>query len=274
MLEAVRARPGRLVEVEAVAASRADVEAVHDPRLLDELERFCAAGGGPVDADTVASTSSFAAAMHASGAACAAAADALAGGAAFALGRPPGHHAEPARPMGFCLINHVAVAARAAIASGLDRVAVIDWDAHHGNGTQAVFWDDPAVFYGSIHQFGAGFYPGTGGTRERGGEAAYGLTVNVPLAAGTPERDHLAAFRTELLHPVRRFRPELVLVSAGFDAHRDDPLCSLCLSTGAFGEMAADVLELGVPVAFVLEGGYDLTALRDSLGAVMDVVTS
>ena len=272
-LEAVRVRPDTVSEVPAASAPRAAVEAVHDPQLLTELERFCAAGGGSIDADTIVSPASFDAAMHASGAACAAAADALAGTTAFALGRPPGHHAERARPMGFCLINHVAVAAREAVRAGLDRVAVIDWDAHHGNGTQAIFWDDPSVLYASIHQFGAGFYPGTGGASERGGEAAYGLTVNVPLPAGTPEAEHLTAFRDHLLAPVRRFRPELVLVSAGFDAHRDDPLCSLRLTTSAFAEMAAEVLDLGAPVAFVLEGGYDLVALRDSLGAVMDAAT-
>jgi acetoin utilization deacetylase AcuC-like enzyme len=176
--------------------------------------------------------------------------------------------------MGFCLINHVAVAARAAVRDGVERVAVIDWDAHHGNGTQAIFWDDPAVLYASIHQFGGGFYPGTGAASETGGDAAAGLTVNVPLAAGTAQADHLAAFRSRLLEPVARFAPQLVLVSAGFDAHRDDPLCSLRLSAAAFGEMATAVLELGAPVAFVLEGGYDLAGLREGLGAVMDAVTS
>lgn len=275
VLEALRARPEAVAEVAAEPAPRPAVEAVHDPAYVEALERFCRRGGGSIDADTVASAASFNAALLAAGGAVAAAADALAGrGPAFALGRPPGHHAEPARAMGFCLLNSAAVAARAARRLGAARVAVVDFDAHHGNGSQAVFWDDPDVLYASIHQYGHGFYPGTGGECERGGDGAAGATVNVPLAAGTPAADHLTAFRDRLLPAVAGFGAELLVVSAGFDAHRDDPLCSLDLTTGSFGEMATDLLGLGPPAAFVLEGGYDLAALRDGLGAVLDAAAA
>ena len=272
-LAAVRARPERALEVVATAAPREAVDAVHDPRFVDALQRFCRQGGGSIDSDTAVSADSFEAALRASGAAIAAVADALAGGPGFAFGRPPGHHAERARAMGFCLINHVAVAAADARRRGLERLAVVDWDAHHGNGTQALFWDDPNVLYASIHQFGSGFYPGTGDHRERGGDAALGATLNVPLAAGTSAADHLAAFREVIVPAVAAFRPGVIVVSAGFDAHRDDPLCSLALTEPDFAAMATDLLELG-PVAFVLEGGYDLDALRGGVGAVLDAATA
>ena len=271
VLEALRVRSETVVEVAAEPALRAAVEAVHEPAYVDALERFCRAGGGSIDADTVASAASFDAALHAAGAAIAATSDALEGrGPAFAFGRPPGHHAEPARAMGFCLLNSAAVASREARRLGAGRVAVVDFDAHHGNGTQAVFWDDPAVLYASIHQFGHGFYPGTGDRSERGGAGAVGSIVNVPLAAGTPAAAHLAAFRDRLLPEVAGFGADVLVVSAGFDAHREDPLCGLDLTAGSFGEIARELVALGPPVAFVLEGGYDLAALRDSVGAVLD----
>jgi acetoin utilization deacetylase AcuC-like enzyme len=255
---------------ETADAPPAPIEAiarVHDRALIAGIEALSAAGGGSIDPDTVVSASSFDAALHACGGAMAAV-DAVVDGdvaAAFSAGRPPGHHAEAGRAMGFCLFNQVAVAAAHARTRGVDRVAVLDWDVHHGNGTQAIFWDDPQVAYVSLHQYGRGFFPGTGAAGERGGPDAPAATVNVPLEAGTGDSDYLRAFSQVALPAVVRHDPGLVLVSAGFDAHVDDPLGSLRLSAAAFGTMATAVRDIGVPLAVVLEGGYDLAALRASV---------
>ena len=160
--------------------------------------------------------------------------------------------------MGFCLFNQVAVAAAHARARGVERVAVLDWDVHHGNGTEAVFWDDPAVLYVSLHQYGWGFFPGTGAAADRGGPDAVGATLNIPLEAGTGDDDYLTVFRELALPAIVAHRPEVVIVSAGFDAHADDPLGSLRLSSETFGVMAGQLGELQTPLALVLEGGYDL----------------
>jgi acetoin utilization deacetylase AcuC-like enzyme len=169
--------------------------------------------------------------------------------------------------MGFCLVNHAAVAAWHARAAGVERVAVLDWDAHHGNGTQAIFWEDPDVLYVSLHQYP--FYPGTGSRAERGAGAGEGATVNIPLAAGTSEREFLDAFDGEALPALRDFDPGLLIVSAGFDAHRDDPLCSLGLSAAAFGTMTRSVRDIGAGPVMILEGGYDLTALFESVSEAL-----
>jgi len=255
--------------VEAPAAPAEALERVHDAAYLAAMERYCAAGGGQLDADTIVNDCSFEAALRASGAAMAAVDAVLAGevGSAFTSGRPPGHHAEPATPMGFCIVNHVAVAAAHARASGVARVAVLDWDAHHGNGTQAMFWTDPSVLYVSLHQFP--FYPGTGAASERGEGAGAGATVNVPLRAGTSQGEFLAAFRDAALPALRDFDPGLLLVSAGFDAHAADPLCQLGLRADAFAAMTRELRGIGAGPVMVLEGGYDLTALRDSVAAVL-----
>jgi len=189
---------------------------------------------------------------------------------AFCGGRPPGHHAERARAMGFCLINHASVAAAHARRSSAARVAILDWDAHHGNGTQAIFYDDPAVLYVSLHQWP--FYPGTGAADERGAGAGEGATVNIPVPAGIGEADYLELFDDVALPAVRAFAPDLLIVSAGFDAHRDDPLCSLGLTAGAFGRMTESVADIGSGQVFVLEGGYDLDALEESVLAVLTAV--
>jgi acetoin utilization deacetylase AcuC-like enzyme len=189
---------------------------------------------------------------------------------ALTCGRPPGHHAERATPMGFCLVNHVAVAAAHARSLGLERVAVLDWDAHHGNGTQASFWTDPAVLYVSLHQ--RPLYPGTGAASEEGEGDGAGATVNVPLPPGTGSEDFLAAFRAHALPAVRRFAPELLLVSAGFDAHAADPLTDLRLDAEAFGTMTRELRGIGAGPVLVLEGGYDLIALRDSVLAVLSAL--
>jgi len=255
--------------VEPRPASPEALERVHDPRHLELLRRLAETGGGAIDPDTVVGPPSFDAARLASGAAVAAVNAVLDGeiDTAFCAGRPPGHHAEPARAMGFCLINHVAVAAAHARWRGVEKVAILDWDAHHGNGTQAAFWRDPSVLYVSLHQFP--HYPGTGTPFERGDGAGEGTTVNLPLVAGTSEQHYLDTFRAMALPAIREFEPGLLCVSAGFDAHRDDPLCSLGLSAEAFGVMTEEVAEIGAGPVYVLEGGYNLAALEQSVAAVL-----
>jgi acetoin utilization deacetylase AcuC-like enzyme len=274
-------RPARYDAVsEAVAASAAEavqapraalehVARVHDVDYLEAMERYCASGGGRLDPDTAVNEWSFEAALHGAGAATAAVDAVLAGevAAAFTCGRPPGHHAERATPMGFCIVNHVAVAAAHARAAGVERVAILDWDAHHGNGTQDAFWDDPSVLYVSLHQYP--LYPGTGAVSERGGGDGAGTTLNIPVAPGTPEAAYLDVFEAQALPALAAFQPGLVLVSAGYDAHAADPLTDLTLSAGAFGTMTRELRGIGKGPVMVLEGGYDLLALRESTAATL-----
>jgi len=262
---------------EAVEAPPADAEhmlRVHPLSHLAWLEEVCEAGGAMLDPDTAVNPFSYDAALRACGGAVAGV-DAVLDGeaaAAFVGGRPPGHHAEAARAMGFCIVNQVAVAAAHARARGVERVAVLDWDVHHGNGTQAIFWDDPDVLYVSLHQFGWGFFPGTGSPAERGGPGAEGATLNLPLAVGASRGEFMTAFWEQALPAVRDHRPGLILVSAGYDAHHADPLGSLRLDESAFVEMTGALAELGPPQVHVLEGGYDLEALRTSLTAVLSAL--
>ena len=212
-----------------------------------------------LDPDTVASETSWEAALLAAGCAIEAAER---GG--FALVRPPGHHALAARAMGFCLVNNIAVAARHAQAElGIERVAIVDWDVHHGNGTEAIFRGDESVFFVSLHQWP--FYPGTGGPGE-GDET----TLNVPLPAGSGDEDYLRALDELVTPAVRGFDPELVLVSAGFDAHVDDPLAGMRVSADGFRELARRSAELGPRVAAVLEGGYDPGTLPALVAAALE----
>jgi acetoin utilization deacetylase AcuC-like enzyme len=245
---------------------------VHSPQYIERLELSLRRGQGFLDGDTFFSAGSRSAAWGAAGAAIAAV-DALVRGdarRAVLLARPPGHHATRERAMGFCLLNNVAVAAAHARASGLSRVAVIDWDVHHGNGTQDIFERDPSVLFASIHQWP--LYPGTGRADEIGlGEGA-GFTVNIPLPADSDGAVYAAAFDRVLLPTLEAYRPELLLISAGFDAHERDPLSSMRLTTEAYGWMAARLASLADRlghgrVLLALEGGYDLRAIEQSVRA-------
>ncbi|HEV2370332.1 MAG TPA: histone deacetylase, partial [Acidimicrobiales bacterium] len=242
--------------------------AVHSDAFLDSLERFCRAGGGPIDLDTEASPDSWDAAVLAAGAGPDAAARLRAGeaDAAFLAVRPPGHHASATVAMGFCLLNNVAVTAMALADAG-ERVLIVDWDAHHGNGTQAVFLADPRVAYVSMHEWP--LYPGTGAIDETGTGAGAGLTVNLPVPTGTGGDVYRAAIDRVVVPLAESFRPAWVLLSAGFDSHRADPLASLGLSAGDYVDLVRRVVELapaGRRIAF-LEGGYDLGALELSTAA-------
>jgi len=255
-------------------ATRAELERVHADALPDLVEALSARGGGAVDPDTVLSGGSYAAAIRAAGAGLAAvdALDRGDGTAAFLGIRPPGHHATGARPMGFCLFNNVAVTAAALRDRGA-RVCVVDYDAHHGNGTQDIFWDDPDVLYVSLHEWP--LYPGTGRLDDVGGGAGAGATCNLPLPAGATGDVYQRAF-DEVIEPlVAGFGPEWLLVSCGFDAHRADPLTGLALSAGDYAALAARAAQLapspGRTIVF-LEGGYDLDAVRDSVAATLPVL--
>jgi acetoin utilization deacetylase AcuC-like enzyme len=244
-------------------------ELVHPRPYLEALRAFCESGGGAVDPDTVTVPGSWDTALLAAGGGLAAIELMYdrAGDVAFVAARPPGHHASRERAMGFCLLNNVAVAAANLTRRG-ERVAIVDWDVHHGNGTQDIFWDDPMVLYVSTHQ--SPLYPGTGSMAETGGPNAEGLTVNIPLPPGATGDVVRRALDDVAAPVVERFDPTWVLVSAGFDAHRADPLANLRLTSADFADIALVVSkfcdEPGRLVMF-LEGGYDLDALRMSVGA-------
>ena len=267
----------RLERREAPAVDPQALGRVHPSGYVDSVRGMSEAGGGAFDADTVASAGSYSAALHAAGGACAMVEALMAGEAAagFCGMRPPGHHALPATAMGFCLFNNVAVAARHALdVLGARRVFVLDWDVHHGNGTNDIFHTSPAVLFASIHQ--RPLYPGTGAIGDVGSGAGVGHTLNLPVPPGAGEDLWLALIEHIAMPAARAFEPDLVLVSAGYDAHRADPLASCILEASSFAEMTRHVrglaAEAGVPLGFVLEGGYDLGALAASVVATLDAV--
>ena len=260
-------------------AERSLLELVHPADYVDSVERFIGSGGGHLDPDTVASPGSWEAALHGVGGACSMVDMLLDGSASFAASvhRPPGHHAEAARAMGFCLFNNVAAAARRAlVAHGAGRVLVLDWDVHHGNGTNDIFWESDEVLFCSIHEWP--LYPGTGRASDAGAGAGEGFTVNMPVPAGSGDEVFCSLVEHVVVPLAREASPGLILVSAGFDAHADDPLATCRVSDGGYAAMAASVRhvagELDVPVGLVLEGGYDLGALSRSLCEALEAFTS
>jgi len=263
--------------VEVQPATQDELGRVHDARYLERLN-LLAGEEGQLDADTYLAPESVNAAQRAAGGGVSLVNALLDGEVSrgVALLRPPGHHARPSGAMGFCLLNNVAVAAAQARARGLSRVAIIDWDVHHGNGTQEMFWRDPSVLYVSLHQWP--FYPGTGSATEIGEGEGRGFTVNVPLSAGARAGDYGAAFDRVVLPIVESYAPELILVSAGFDAHRDDPLANMQLDASTYAWMTARLLDVAErkaagKMALFLEGGYHLAALETSLASCVEIMS-
>jgi acetoin utilization deacetylase AcuC-like enzyme len=259
---------------QAPAASEAQLELVHSARHVRSIIDLCAAGGGAIDPDTFVGESSFRAALHAAGGACAMTRALIAGEArvGFCGVRPSGHHAEAERAMGFCLFNNVAAAAAAAIAElGLRRVFVLDWDVHHGNGTAEIFRTRSDVLFASIHE--AGLFPGTGPLEDSGSGAGEGYTINLPVPAGSEERLWTTLLDRVVLPAAAAFEPDLVLISAGFDAHAEDPLANCRLQTGSFAEMAMRARDMalaaGIPLGVVLEGGYNRRVLAECVCATL-----
>ncbi len=263
----------------APMATRAELQAVHDATLIDRIEELVADGGGLIDDDTHVDAAGYRAARYASGGACAMVRALMAGQARVAIAalRPSGHHAERSRAMGFCLLNNVAVAAQLAIDQlGVQRVFILDWDVHHGNGTAEIFRRRNDVLYASIHQ--ANTYPHTGPLRDAGAGPGMGYTINLPIPAGSDGDRWLSLLEHIVLPAAIAFRPELVLISAGFDAHRADPLGGCLLETGDFARMARHVRDLAAltdaPIGAVLEGGYDPPALAESVIATMRALSA
>jgi acetoin utilization deacetylase AcuC-like enzyme len=268
--------------MERVEAPRVAVEtltAIHPARYVRAIEELCLSGGGAIDSDTFVVEASYEAALRAAGGAVRLV-DLLMSGEApsgFSALRPPGHHAEPTRAMGFCLFNNVAVAAQRALdAHGLERVLVLDWDVHHGNGTNAAFHASPNVLFVSLHEWP--LYPGTGPASDVGSGLGTGFTVNIPMVAGAGDAVYVSLFEHVIAPLTLAYQPQLVLISAGFDGHRDDPLAGLDLSTDGFAALAGTMrrlaAELEVPIGAVLEGGYELRALAASTAATLRVLTA
>ena len=267
----------RMRELTPRDATDEELLAVHARAAIEHLDSVAAGGGGWLDPDTYVTPTSPAAARRAVGATLVATEAVLAGEvrAAFAAVRPPGHHATCERQMGFCLLNNVAAAAAAALAAGVERVAIVDWDVHHGNGTQAILEAEPRVLYASTHA--APFYPGTGAVGESGTGQARGTMLNLPLPAGTGDAGFVAAYEQAVLPALERFRPQLVLVSCGWDAHARDPLAPLAVSTAGYTQVARLVIEAAARLAdgrlvVALEGGYDEHALAWCASALCELL--
>ena len=253
---------------------RTAVERVHPPRYVDEILAL-EGKSVRVDLDTETSPGSVAAIRAAVGCSLAAVRSAWAGELAWALVRPPGHHAEPERAMGFCFFSNIAIAAEEAIALGAERVLIVDWDVHHGNGTQEAFYDRADVLFFSTHQWP--LYPGTGAADETGAGAGKGYTLNIPMPAGCGDEDYVEVFEQTLRPRADEFRPDIVLVSAGFDSHEDDPLGGMTVTAEGFGRLAALVGDIAAShcegkLALFLEGGYDLDGLSSSVRRCVEVL--
>jgi acetoin utilization deacetylase AcuC-like enzyme len=260
------------------SSTRARILGVHDEEYVDEFESFCGDGGGDWDADTVAVEATWDAAMASAGLAEWTAERALAGDdgrrTPFSIGRPPGHHAVTGDAMGFCFFNNAAVAAQTALDElDVERVAIFDWDVHHGNGTQDIFYDRGDVFYASIHE--EGLYPGTGHIEETGDGDGEGTTLNVPFPPGTTHTAYRKALDDLLAPALESFDPDLLLISAGFDAHEHDPISRMRVSTEGYGLLTEDVRAIAddtdAALGFVLEGGYGLDTLSESVRMVHEV---
>lgn len=259
----------------APPASEHDLELIHSTRHVERIRDMCLAGGGAIDPDTFVGEASYRAALHATGGACEMT-RLLLGGATdvgFCEVRPSGHHAEPERAMGFCLFNNIAVAAELALAElGAKRVFIFDWDVHHGNGTAEAFRRRDDVLFASIHQ-GGGFYPGTGALSDVGSGPGEGYTINLPVPAGSGEELWLSLLEHIVIPAGREFKPDLILISAGFDAHAADPLAECNLFTESFGQMTCQLRDfaasLPAPLGLVLEGGYEPAALSKSVAATL-----
>ena len=251
---------------------------VHTPDYVELIQRFAASGGGYIEPDTVLSVRSYDVARLAAGAVCDAVTRVVGGEdkTAFCLVRPPGHHAMPDHAMGFCLFNNIAVGARVATEElGVERVLIVDFDVHHGNGTQAMFWEAADVGFLSMHR--SPFYPGTGAAEEIGSGAGTGTTLNLPIKFGTPRDEQLRLFEREVKRFAAKIRPQLILVSAGFDAHKDDPIGSLGLESDDFGVLTRCLLDVADEhsegkLVSVLEGGYNPDALTDCVRIHLEVL--
>ncbi len=248
-----------------------DIAKVHDKGYIKSVEQSCQNDIRNLDADTVISPDSYEAALLSAGAGLEALDKIIDGSIdnAFCAVRPPGHHAEQDRAMGFCLFNNVAVIARyAQDVKGLNKIFIFDWDVHHGNGTQHTFYNNPSIYYSSTHQYP--FYPGTGGSDETGSGDGLGSNLNLPMKAYSTDTDYLTAVEHRLVPAIQKFKPDLIIISAGFDAHQNDPLAQIELSTECYGKMTQNLIEVANDVCegrmlSMLEGGYDYSALADSV---------